>query len=573
MMYLLRYRRRYIHILCILFITQTIVAQEEFVTPDSLKNKTYSYLFDKFRTNYTDTISSLIYLNASLEKAITEDNKANKSYILVQLAYYEADKDRKLDLIKRSIVESKDADTAYTILPHYTLGLYYYTHFEYEKALEEYLKVLNITRQIRYINHEFITQYHIAELKGAIGKHEEAEELYKKCLYYENSKEVKDSITFTDILVGLAESMRYTKKHDSASYYYNYAKEKGYKKNPYYINIATINQGINLYNIGNFKESKQLLHKGNNEIDLNYPSNQKYYILSQFYLGKIHQLSNQDIDKTRDYFHTVDSLSTNMILPETREAYEFLIADYKKQGDLKAQLNTLNKLIRFDSIISLRKIRTVNKLHSEYDTPQLLKSKEIIIKNLKDKTTVLTIRTIYLIIFILLLILLFILQHKKHRKHKKRFNTIISELDNQETKSILDHSISSTPKPLLDGIDETTITTILNKLDLFEGKKGFLQKDITLAVLAKKCTTNTKYLPRVISAYKDKSFVNYINNLRIDYILKELKDNTTLQKYTIKTISEEAGFNTSESFATAFKKKTGIRPSFYIRNLKKEEII
>ena len=116
-----------------------------------------------------------------------------------------------------------------------------------------------------------------------------------------------------------------------------------------------------------------------------------------------------------------------------------------------------------------------------------------------------------------------------------------------------------------------TITSILKKLDQFEEKKGFLQKDITLAILAKKCATNTKYLPKVINIHKDKSFVSYINNLRIDYILKELKENKILQKYTIKTISEEAGFNTAESFARAFKNKTGIRPSYYIRNLKKEE--
>ena len=91
--------------------------------------------------------------------------------------------------------------------------------------------------------------------------------------------------------------------------------------------------------------------------------------------------------------------------------------------------------------------------------------------------------------------------------------------------------------------------------------------------MAKKCDTNAKYLSKIINAYKDQSFVNYINNLKIDFILKELKENTILQKYTIKSISEEAGFNTAESFAIAFKKRTGIRPSYYIRNLKNKEII
>jgi AraC-like DNA-binding protein len=573
MIYLLRYKQHYIHILCILFIAQTLVAQEKFVTPDSLKNKTYDYLFGKFENNYTDTISSLIYLNTSLEKAIIENNKANISYALLKKAYYEEDENHKLNLIKKSIIESEGLDSIHIMLPRFTLGLYYYTHFEYEKALQEYVEVLNISKKIGYEKYEYITLYNIAELRGVIDQHEKAVDIYKKCLSYENSKEIRDTISTTEILINLAESMRYLKKHDSSSYYYNYIKEKGYKKNAFYTNIATINQGINLYKTGNFEESARLLNKANNDIDLNYTSNKKYYILSQFYLGKINQQTQKDIEKTKECFLVVDSLftTTDIVIPETREVYEFLIADYKNQKNLNAQLTTTNKLIQFDSIISSRKLGTIHKLHTQYDTPELLKSKELIIKNLENKTSTLNTRAFYLIITIIFLIILFLIQYKRHRKYKNRFNIIISELDHQETKKTPNNNTSNTSKLLLDGIDETTITTTLHKLDQFERKKGFLQKDITLAVLAKKCATNTKYLPKIIHIHKDKSFVNYINNLRIDYILKELRENNLLQKYTIKTISEEAGFNTAESFARAFKNKAGIRPSFYIRNLKKKE--
>lgn len=570
MMYLLKCRRNYIHILWILCISQVIVAQEEFSTPDSLKNKSYSYLFNKVQNNYTDTISSLIYLNASLEKAISENNLANQSYTLLQLSYYKTDKSLKLDLIERSIEKSKGIDSIHSLLPRYALGVYYYTNFEYEKALEEYIKILDISKKINYTDYEFIIINQIAEVKGAIGEHKEALDLYRKSFYYEEKKDLKDSITTTEIVIGIAESMRYLKMYDSASYYYNYIKEKEYVKDPYYINIANINQGINLYESGNFIKSEQLLNKGIKDIDLNDANNQKYYILSQFYLGKIYQLSNRDIHKTRAHFLSIDSLITNIIIPETRETYEFLISDYKDQGNLEAQLATLNKLIRFDSIVALRKIRTVSKLYSEYDTPKLLKSKELIIKNLENKTSILSTRTFYLIITIIFLIILFLIQYRRHRKYKSRFNIIISDLNNKETKRVV-HSNTTSSRQLLDAIDEDTITTVLKKLDLFEEKRGFLQKDITLAILAKKCTTNTKYLPKIIHTHKNKTFINYINNLRIDYILKELRENTTLQKYTIETISEEAGFNTAESFARAFKKKTGIRPSYYIRSLKKKE--
>jgi AraC-like DNA-binding protein len=554
--------------MCFLFISQSIAQEKDFIIPDSLKNKTYDYLFDKMRNNFRDTISSLVYINTALKKSIIENRKANLSYSTLLLSYYAIGKNEKFDLIKKSIKYAKltRSSNTHLILPYHALGRYYYTNFEYDKALQEYIKVLNISKDIdrRY---EHFALANIAELKGTIGKHKEALELYKKGLHYEmTSKFGGDSISITSYLVSLAESMRYNKIHDSASYYYKQIKKE---ISPFYTNKALINQGINLYQIGDYKKAKNLLNKGNNYIDLNDASNQKYHILAQFYLGKINQFDDFNSSKTKDYFLKVDSLftKTNIALPETRETYEFLIEDYKRQGNLKAQLRIINKLIRFDSVISSRKIRTANSLFSKYDTPQLLKSKEAIIKSLKQKTNILSTRTFYLIVFIFLLFLLFIIQYNRHRKYKKRFNKIISELNTQKTKVIPHSNLSINPQ-LVSIIDEETIAMVLKKLDNFEAKKEFLQNDINLAMVAKKCDTNTKYLSKIIHTCKDKSFVNYINDLRINYILKELKENTILQKYTIKSISEEIGFNTAESFATAFRKKTGIRPSYYIKNLK-----
>ena len=57
--------------------------------------------------------------------------------------------------------------------------------------------------------------------------------------------------------------------------------------------------------------------------------------------------------------------------------------------------------------------------------------------------------------------------------------------------------------------------------------------------------------------------------LRIDYVLKELKENKKLRSYTIQAIAEEIGFKKAESFSKAFKKRTGLNPSFYIKQIKK----
>ena len=72
----------------------------------------------------------------------------------------------------------------------------------------------------------------------------------------------------------------------------------------------------------------------------------------------------------------------------------------------------------------------------------------------------------------------------------------------------------------------------------------------------------------IINSIQEKSFTHYINDLRIDYIVNELKTNENLRKYTINGIAEEAGFNTGESFSKAFLKRTGIKPSFFIKKIK-----
>jgi len=181
---------------------------------------------------------------------------------------------------------------------------------------------------------------------------------------------------------------------------------------------------------------------------------------------------------------------------------------------------------------------------------------------LEHKNSTLNKRTVYLFTSIFILSLLFIAQYKRYNTHKKRFNKIITNLNQKEVFT----NQETTVKKI--NIDEELISKILKQLAHFETNNYFLKSDISINVLAKKFSTNTKYLSNVINEYKRKRFIHYINDLRIDYILKELKNNKTLQRYTIKSISEEAGFNTAESFATAFKKRTGLKPSYFIRNIR-----
>ena len=106
-------------------------------------------------------------------------------------------------------------------------------------------------------------------------------------------------------------------------------------------------------------------------------------------------------------------------------------------------------------------------------------------------------------------------------------------------------------------------------LKLFEDDEEFLKPKISLSSLAKRLNTNTKYLSKVINRFKDKTFSNYINDLRIDYVTKQLQTNTQLKKYTITAMAKEVGFTNTETFTKAFFKKNGLTVSYFIKKLEK----
>ncbi|AZA77307.1 AraC family transcriptional regulator [Chryseobacterium sp. G0186] len=67
----------------------------------------------------------------------------------------------------------------------------------------------------------------------------------------------------------------------------------------------------------------------------------------------------------------------------------------------------------------------------------------------------------------------------------------------------------------------------------------------------------------------NKSFNNYLNGLRINYITAKLYDTPIFREYKISYLAETCGFSSREVFAVIFKKETGVSPSYFINQLKK----
>ncbi|MEO4003968.1 helix-turn-helix transcriptional regulator [Flavobacterium sp. CAU 1735] len=162
---------------------------------------------------------------------------------------------------------------------------------------------------------------------------------------------------------------------------------------------------------------------------------------------------------------------------------------------------------------------------------------------------------------------------KNERENKENFQKLFDrindfELKNQKFGNDRKKSLSDTTTFV---INDKRVNDILIQLAKLEQSKYFLSQDCTLHSVAKKLKTNTTYLSRIINKELGKSFSDYINELRISYVLLELACNKKLRAYSISAIADEIGYKSPDSFSKYFKEVTGISPSAYIRKIEKKK--
>lgn len=117
-------------------------------------------------------------------------------------------------------------------------------------------------------------------------------------------------------------------------------------------------------------------------------------------------------------------------------------------------------------------------------------------------------------------------------------------------------------------LSKKTEEEILQKLKEFEASNDFLDKDMSLSVLIGKLNTNNKYLRLILKEHKKKDYNNYINELRINYILNKLKTDSEYLNYKISYLADESGFSSHSKFSADFKSIVGHSPSEFIDTLK-----
>ncbi|MCF8386723.1 MAG: helix-turn-helix domain-containing protein [Bacteroidales bacterium] len=242
---------------------------------------------------------------------------------------------------------------------------------------------------------------------------------------------------------------------------------------------------------------------------------------------------------------------------------------YAGLGDYENALKFYKRSIHVrDSFFSRTRMDKLTSQQIRYEAEEILSELEMLEKDqalkkaeIKQKKQFAS----FLGLGMIMVLLLGLYVVSQYRKTRLAYNSLmeknLKQLDEKKPRHI---------NGINNGLNEKIFREIQESLKKCIRQKVFLQPDISLKKLAKLMKTNSAYLSKFINLKYAKNFTAFINELRIAEAQK-LLNKDEFQNYTVEGIAQEVGFKTKSVFNTAFKKNTGVTPSFYFNYLKEKK--
>lgn len=552
--------KNYILLVILCFGNQLYAQEMESEIFDTLKRKSYDYLFERIEATAENKVNQAYYLKYFLNKAKKDKNfeeivNGYKNYL-----FYTPEKS-KLIYADSMIYTAKKANNNALIGSAYlSKGIVYYARKEHKNALDNYLIADNFISKTNDKYLVYKVKYNIAIIKYFLGFYDEAISLFTECTDYFKEKNTRAYLNSLHLLglchnrignyglcseinkKGIEEGIRMSNT-EMKNYFIHSEGINQYFKNNYAEAIKKIN-----YSIPSIKENKDF---GNESV-------------GYFYIGK----SYWDLHKPEmalPYFFKVDKIfdDKGYIRPDLRQNYELLLKYYKSKKDLHKQLYYTDKLLKADSILDNKFIYLSGRVRKVYDTKVLLKDKQDIEELFnKRKYNDFIFTGIVLVLFLIVSFIAY--RHIRNKNvYRQKFEELMAK--NEAVSKVEVKNVSNG----IGNINKDTIADILKQLEKFEKDKKFLVKDLTSAKLAAIFNSNPKYLSQIIYQYRGKKFVKYIADLKINYLIKLLKEDSKIRKYSNSALAEEVGFNSTKTFTQAFFAEAGCPTSYFIEELNK----
>jgi len=550
--------KQYIIILAFLFGDQFYAQENKSV--DSLRRKTYDYLFERIELTADNKKQQAFYLQYFLQKAKREQNvneivNGYKNYL-----HYSAE-DLKLVYADSMIyIASKSNDNVLTGSSYLSKGIVFYGQKKHKKALDNYLVADNFISKTndKYLIHK--VKYNIANIKYFLGFYDEAISLFIECGDYfkeENARAYLNSLHLLGLCYNRIGNYGLCSEINAKGIQEGIRLDN-YEMKDYFIH----SEGINQYFKNNYAEAIKKIKYSIPSINKNGDFGNES--VGYFYIGKSYwNLRKPEI--ALPYFIKVDHIfdTKGYIRPDLRENYELLLKYYKSKKDLHKQLYYTDKLLKADSILDNKFIYLSGRVRKVYDTKILLKDKQDIEDRFNKRKHNDFIYTGIVVIFFLVVLFIAYRHIRNKNIYRQKFEELMAK--NEAVSKVEVRNLEKG----IGNMNKDTVAEILRQLEKFEKDKKFLLKDLTSVKLAAIFNSNPKYLSNVIYQYRGKRFVKYIADLKIHYLINLLKEDTKIRKYSNSALAEEVGFSSTKKFSQAFFAEAGCPTSYFIDELNK----
>ncbi|KAB5484213.1 AraC family transcriptional regulator [Flagellimonas hadalis] len=529
---------------------------------DSLQGLGYDALFDKIKGAGADSTKQGVYLKAYLDKARSERNwgemvQGYKNYL------HRSEGGAKLTYADSMVGTAKSArDSGLIGSAYLTKGIVFYSAKQYKAALDNYLLADQFLAGSDDAYLQFKLKYNIALVKYYTEHFDEAIVLLNACRDYFKGKSIPGYLN-TLLLLGRCHQRM---KNYGLGHAIN---AKGMSEGKRLGNTALAlyfvqSEGINHAMEGNYPLAIDLLDSSQQFIRAkgNDFANE---VLGEFYLGKSYWGLGQR-EKAVEYFKQVDASFSEKgyMKTELLGAYTHLTEYYADLGNQELRLLYLNKHIGAINFMGAQNHYLDDRIKDGYDLKGVQREKQRIERLLRVRERQ---KSMVIAAAIFLVVLLLGVAYKKERDrsiYQKRFEEILKGQNPPLEKPNKPHLV---PSHSLD-ISQEKIDGVLARLERFEGKQEFLDRKMSASKLAVIAEVNGKYLSQIMAHYKGKRVMEYINDLRVDHIIEQMKEDRKLAYYSNGSLAEVAGFNSERTFVNAFRARVGITPMFFIQRLK-----
>ncbi|MDQ6528329.1 helix-turn-helix domain-containing protein [Flavobacterium sp. LHD-85] len=571
-------------------------------TTGELTEQKYLELQDKIRFSINGNYDEgLVYVN----QLIKSKNEIHQAFAYGAGSYLyqlkgNANQSDKLyaEAIKHlnKVPESTNKIKLHAYLCNYR-GLTYWKRSNYGKALSSYQEGVKLSTKINDVVQIVKFKANIALLNEGVGNYrlsikilrqndaflDKNEGLYEKD-QFQNSK----SNTYTNL--GNSYEGYYYKSRDKA--YLLDSAEYYYKKSIAYSDRFIDNKTISKLSLGNiYLFKKDYVNAEKIYYDISFyakqTDNEDLYQIASYNLGDLY-FSMKKYDRALIFLKKVDSISQkNKAMDNSYFKSNYIqakIYSIKNEPELaykhsKIYLDSYEKYegnLREETLEVNYKLGTADLSDEMLSVQEKYKYEVFWNKALK----------VFYVILVIGIVFFLIKNIRDKNKAQKKMNALIEEFKaNLEKKELekVEIDVDSTEKAAMEvleteditlkkenanlSIDEAKENKIVEKLLALEEKLEYLNADFTLSYAAKKIKTNTTYLSYVVNKRFGKSFSEYSNELKINYVINQMITNHLYRKYSTQAIAESVGFKNAVSFAKSFRKRTGVSPAQFANNI------